>query len=396
MARFAARFAVLLVVAACAEERPRPDGTPVGGVHAAGILDPSSDAFHGREVARRGWDLRVCASCHGDDAAGGAARVPCATCHEGGATACATCHQEGPETGAHREHRAAGAACAECHTVPARWDDPGHVLDDLPPAEVAFGALANATPAPADRAGPPRFIEGRCENVYCHGDALHAGGGQALRPRWEEPAPTGGCDRCHGAPPPSHAPGAPIVRCESCHPEAPHLDGAVQIGRAPGCGGCHGGAASAAPPKDLLGNAFTTAIGVGAHQAHLQAPARLRGPIACETCHRVPAQLLDAGHLDSPPPAEVAVGLGWDRAAASCATAWCHGPAAPVWTETGGASCGTCHGVPPATASHTPGLPITACAACHPRTIDPAGAIRIFDGPNGPTSEHIDGDLDLL
>jgi predicted CxxxxCH...CXXCH cytochrome family protein len=387
-------LAVLAGAAACAEERPRPDGTPVGRVHPAGILDPASEAFHGREVARRGWDLRVCARCHGDDFAGGLAGASCTTCHggEGGPGACATCHRDGPVTGAHRVHRDAGAGCAECHVVPARWDDPGHVIGDPAPAEVTFGALAGATLAPADRAGPPRFAGGRCENVYCHGDVLHAGGGLAPRPRWDEPGPAGGCDRCHAAPPPSHA----QDRCESCHPAGRHLDGALQIGRAPGCGGCHGGAASAAPPADLLGQTATTAIGVGAHQAHLQAPSRLRGPIACETCHRVPAQLLDAGHLDSPPPAEVAAGLGWERGAARCATAWCHGPAAPVWTESGGASCGTCHGVPPATASHLPGMPLTACAACHPRTIDAAGAIRIFDGPTGPTSEHIDGDVDLL
>src|SRR5262249_13772642 len=154
---------------------------------------------------------------------------------------------------------------------------------------------------PADRDGPPAYDAGTCRNVYCHGDALHAAGGAAPQPRWSDPI-TGGCDRCHGAPPPSHA----QDRCAACHPaDAPHVDGAVQLGG--GCTGCHGSGASAAPPRDLAGNLYTTAIGVGAHQVHLAAPSRLRGPIACETCHRVPASLLDPGHLDSPPPAEVAV-----------------------------------------------------------------------------------------
>ena len=388
-------IALAAAAAACAEERTLPAGEPTGRVHPPGILEPSSDAFHGRELARRGWDLGLCAKCHGDDFTGGASGISCRACHRGGPDACGTCHRGDNETPVHRAHRAGGVVCAECHAVPARWDAPGHVLGDPPPAEVALGARAAQTLAPADRAGPPRYADGRCENVYCHGDVLHRGGGLATRPRWDDPPVTGRCDRCHGAPPPSHAPGDP-VRCESCHPAAPHLDGAVQIGRAPGCSGCHGGAASPAPPTDLSGNEFTTAIGVGAHQAHLGAPARLRGPVACDACHRVPAQLLDAGHLDSPPPAEVAAALGWDRGAATCATAWCHGPARPVWTAGTGAACGTCHGVPPATPSHTPGAPLTSCAACHPRTMDPTGAILIYPGPAGPTSEHIDGDVDLL
>ncbi|HSK01607.1 MAG TPA: CxxxxCH/CxxCH domain-containing protein [Kofleriaceae bacterium] len=400
MTRRLAALAVMAIVAAsagaCAEERPRPDGLPTGRIHPPGILEPASDAFHGRELARRGWDLALCAKCHGEDFAGGASKISCLECHAEGPDACATCHRADTETAAHRVHREASVGCAECHAVPARWDAPGHVLHDEPPAEVAFGALAARTLTPADRAGPPSYTDGRCDNVYCHGDVLRAGGGLAPRPRWDDPPAPGGCDRCHGAPPPSHAPGDPIVRCASCHPAAPHLDGELQIGRAPGCSGCHGGPASAAPPTDLLGNEVTTAIGVGAHQAHLGAPSGLRGPIPCATCHLVPGGLLDAGHLDSPPPAEVAAELGWDRGAARCATAWCHGPAQPVWTSGAGAACGTCHGVPPATASHPTDAPITSCATCHPRTIDPAGAILIFPGPMGPTSEHIDGDVDLL
>jgi predicted CxxxxCH...CXXCH cytochrome family protein len=383
---------VLVAASACAAERTRPDGEPSTGIHPPGILDLASDDFHGRELERRGWDLGICAMCHGDDFAGGTAKSSCNGCHREGPAACATCHRDGPTTGAHVAHRA-GTACGECHVAPDRWDAEGHVrrdgMSDVPPAEVVFGGRAALTIDPADRAGPPEYSDGRCTNVYCHGDALHAGGGLAPRPRWDDPTPPGGCDRCHAAPPPSHA----QDRCETCHPgAAPHIDGVVQIGRTAGCDGCHGSAASPAPPVDLAGNTFTTAIGVGAHQAHLQAPSRLRGPIACATCHRVPTQIVETDHLDSVAPAEVTATLGWDRGAARCSSAWCHGPAQPVWTETGGASCGTCHGVPPATASHAPDLPITSCAGCHPRTIDASGTILI----NAGASEHIDGDVDLL
>lgn len=385
--------------AACAEERAWPEPQPTGLLHPPGILEPTSETFHGRELARRGWDLALCARCHGDDFAGGTSGRSCRTCHPAGPDACATCHRDDNETAVHRAHRQGGVGCGECHTVPARWDAPGHVLGDAPPAEVTLGARAAQTLSPADRAGPPSYVDGRCENVYCHGDVLHTGGGRATRPRWDDPVVPGGpapCDSCHGAPPPSHAQG-PGVRCETCHPAAPHLDGAVQIGRAPGCSGCHGGAASSAPPTDLSGNTFTTAIGVGAHQAHLTAPGGLRGPMPCDACHRVPATLLEPGHIDSLPPAEVAADLGWDRAAGRCATAWCHGGApSPVWTASAPAACGTCHGVPPTTPSHTPGAPLSTCGACHPRTIDPTGSIIITPGPTGPTSEHIDGDVDLL
>ena len=366
-------------------------------IHPPGLLDPASSEFHGKEVERQKWDLKVCAKCHGDDFSGGKAKRACTTCHQGGPTACATCHQAGPRTGAHVIHREVGKlACGECHLVPASWDAEGHIFRngavDPPPAEVTFGARAALTLAPADRKGPPTFADGTCTNGYCHGDALHAGGGTTPTPRWDDPAPAGSCNRCHGAPPPSHAQTA----CASCHPaNAPHIDGIVQIGRTSGCDGCHGSAASPAPPNDLAGNTYTTAIGVGAHQAHLQAPSGLRGPIACATCHQVPATITSPGHIDSPLPAEVTPGLGWDRTAGTCATSGCHGPARPVWTTTGAVTCGSCHGIPPATASHTANMPLTSCATCHPLTVTAAGSIIVTPGPNGATSHHMDGVVDV-
>ncbi|MDQ3367965.1 MAG: CxxxxCH/CxxCH domain-containing protein [Myxococcota bacterium] len=381
---------------ACAAERARPDSEPTTGIHPAGIGDVTSADFHGRELARRGSDLALCATCHGADFSGGAAQVSCNECHAGGPGACATCHGDGPTSGAHDVHRIDGAlACAECHVVPATWDAEGHVRRDgrvdAAPAEITFGARAAVTLAAADRAGPPAYVDGGCSNVYCHGDVLRAGGGLDPRPRWDAVI-VGGCDRCHGAPPPSHA----AAECASCHPaSAPHVDGVVQIGRTAGCDGCHGRAGDPAPPTDLAGNEFTTALGVGAHQAHLVGPSFLRGPIACATCHLVPASTNAPGHIDSALPAEVTASLGWERATATCGTAWCHGPALPVWTLADQDSCGSCHGVPPSTPSHTPGMPLASCTTCHPRSIDAAGNFLFTSGPTGPVSEHIDGDVDL-
>jgi predicted CxxxxCH...CXXCH cytochrome family protein len=385
---------VAIAAIGCASERARLDGGS-SGVHPPGILDETSESFHGRELARRGWDLAICAGCHGDDFSGGAAKATCNTCHEGGPTACGTCHDDQPMTGAHASHAAANVACAECHAVPASWDTEGHVrrdgAADLPPAELTFGVRAGLTIDPADRHGPPQLVDGACANVYCHGDALHAGGGTAPRPRWDA-TPTGGCTSCHAAPPPSHAQST----CATCHPAAaPHIDGAVQIGRTSGCDGCHGRAGDPAPPFDLAGNEFTTALGVGAHQAHLLGPSRLRGPVACATCHVVPASTTSAGHLDSALPAEVMPALGWDRIAGSCGTAWCHGTAAPRWTLAGEASCGSCHGVPPATPSHATATTLASCATCHASSIDASGNFLFTMGPQGPVSEHIDGSIDV-
>ena len=382
---------IIMLVAACAEERTRPDGGESGArVHPSGILDPASDAFHGKELARRNWSFATCARCHGDDFAGGAAKASCLSCHADGPTACTTCHADGPTTGAHGLHRGS-ATCEDCHRVPASWDAPGHIVDDSAPAEVTFGARAGTTIDPADRAGPPAYAAGQCTNVYCHGDALPFPTASS-QPRWDA-APIGGCNRCHGAPPPDHAQDV----CATCHPaSAPHIDGAIQVGRTTGCSGCHGDATSPAPPADRAGNTLTTALGVGAHRAHLTVPTGLRGPIACATCHLVPATVGAAGHIDSALPAEVEASLGWDRDAQTCASAWCHGPSRPRWTETGTVACGTCHGSPPAAAPHTPAMPLTQCASCHPRTMTPAGTLILAPGPNGPTSEHMDGDVDLL
>jgi predicted CxxxxCH...CXXCH cytochrome family protein len=389
-----------LALGGCSDERSRPDAGPtVVSVHPAGILDPASDAFHGRDLRRRNWDFSVCARCHGDDFTGGAAQVSCLSCHTGGPTACTTCHGAGPTSNAHVVHRdVADLACSECHIVPARWDDEGHILSKgvaiTGPANVTFGTRAGFTADPDDRKGPPTWQDGRCSNVYCHGDALHAAGGVAPEPRWDDPSPAGACNRCHGAPPPNHA----QSRCETCHPSsAPHIDGIVQVGSG-GCSGCHGDATSPAPPNDLSGNRLTTAIGVGAHRVHLDVPSRLRGPIACSACHLVPAQVGDPGHIDSQAPAEVNASLGWDRTAQTCETALCHIAARPVWTQIGGATCGSCHGVPPATPAHRGvASSITSCVTCHPQTVDATGTILLTAGPGATvTSKHINGVVDVF
>jgi predicted CxxxxCH...CXXCH cytochrome family protein len=366
----------LLAAAACSAERPRSgqDAT----VHAPGILDPASDGFHGKVLASQGWDVAGCEQCH--DASKVGAPPACDTCHADSPAGCTSCHGQPPATGAHAAHVAKGYACATCHPVPSHWRDPGHLASQ---AILAF----------APSAGPSATFDGaRCQNVACHGAGFTDAAATNTTPAWDGGPSQAACGTCHGAPPSSHGGG---YACATCHPaDAPHVDGVVQVGRTSGCDGCHGSAASPAPPVDLAGDTLITAIGVGAHQAHLNVPSGLRGPISCDTCHAVPAAIDSAGHIDSGPPAEVNAAIGWDRASVTCAT-WCHEDARPIWTKTGGATCGSCHGLPPADNMHLPTFQLTDCHTCHPGSVDANGFPIVTDGPNGPTSEHINGHVDL-
>jgi predicted CxxxxCH...CXXCH cytochrome family protein len=466
-------LATLLSVglSACTKVRPIDgDGDGDGGsgrrdgrslIHRGGILDPASADFHGRLLRDQKYAFGVCQGCHGDDFAGGRSGVSCVSCHAQGPTACTTCHGAIQKNGSHGRHLGQGPLaktfrCDECHRVPAVYTDVGHILLadgslDPPPAEVILGATAALTPPGSTRAGAPAWDPAAqsCSNVYCHGAVLGDDAAGNIRPIWSA-AGTGqaDCGSCHGLPP-NHG-GANLTdgRCAACHSSvvaadrtiiAPdkHIDGQIQLGDpAAGCAGCHGSAASAAPPRDLAGQTAPSAPGVGAHQAHLTASARLRGPIACGECHRVPSDVTSAGHFvghaagagdDPVPGAEVfpadaqgqaAVGVlastggaapRWDRAAGTCSSVYCHGGGttlgadttagvdrAPRWTAGGGLTCGAaCHGLPPAFAPHLATMTRTDCASCHPRTVDPSGVV-IISGANGAeTSAHMNGVLDV-
>jgi hypothetical protein len=109
---------VIALLAGCAEERERTTA-PSTGVHPTGWIDPNSDAFHGKDIERRGWNFALCQSCHGDDFAGTSGAPSCLGCHAKGPTACDTCHGVPPMTGAHAAHAVLGLSCAECHAVPS-------------------------------------------------------------------------------------------------------------------------------------------------------------------------------------------------------------------------------------------------------------------------------------
>src|SRR5262249_30719209 len=135
-----------------------------------------------------------CVTCHAAviDASGAfvdAAKHVDGVVELGKGEGCASCHGQPPATGAHRahvqaeHHIAAPVPCAECHTVPASIDAPGH-LDR--PAQVVMASAGGRTSA-WDAAS------GTCGNVYCHG---------AIDPSWSWGSEAIGCGTCHSAPPP--------------------------------------------------------------------------------------------------------------------------------------------------------------------------------------------------
>jgi len=422
----------LVAVAACANDRAVPRCEDCGtGVHKIGILDPRSENFHGKELERRNWDFALCRSCHGANFEGKAQAPSCLSCHRNGPTACDTCHGYPPTTGAHTVHVVSQQlACTECHTVPATWDAPGHILtaDGVaipPPAQVTFGALANHDVVPPRRTTPAAYdpTTHRCSSVYCHGAVLGDPASSNTEPEWTAGATAGACGTCHGRPPTSHAQN----ECVVCHSKtvatdgtlsSHHVDGVIDVGDGSGtCTGCHGSGTQPAPPRGLHGEQFTTSLAVGAHRAHLEA-SHLRGPIACSECHPVPTAVGDPGHIDSTLPADVVFGTFaktdgatpvWDRNAATCSNVYCHGGgthllaepsagklAAPIWTANTGSSiyCGACHGIPPTDAFHQPTLQLTDCITCHP-SVDAFGNIVLTGGPGALTSEHMNGVVDF-
>lgn len=357
---------VAFLLGACDDE-PQP-----APAHPAGWLDEDSPEFHGAWLRANGDPLDDCERCH--TAYDGCDAFSCHT-EPRGPEWCGTCHggedDPRPATGAHAKHE---ALCATCHPVPDTVTSAPH-LDGA--ADVAFTGLA--LPGAWDA------TSGRCAGTYCHG---------ASSPDWNGLEDLG-CDGCHAAPPASHDRFARVAAedsaCADCHPAPPdarHLDGVFDLAVAD-CGACHGAGPDGLPPPALDGATEPTARGVGAHVRHGDATLsdRIGRAVHCATCHVVPTNPLDEGHLDEEAPADVTL-VGWDAATSSCVVA-CHFDRAPgpSWTDASGAAraCDACHAFPPlvtrAGGAHFPSEPtLAACQGCH--LYEPA--------------EHVDGDVDYV
>ena len=363
-------------------------GSPAfqGTAHPPGIIDPRSDAFHGKLLRDARWvpmlDAKspdACGRCHEGAPSGRPDKVVftapgatnCRTCHTepNGPLGCTTCHGDGTRAapprdpcffpadaaraGAHVAHvepgpnHSVGLQCTTCHATPSP-DVPGNILT---------GAHANGT---VEVAFDPKVVtsgtfdpQTKSCTVSCH-----KRGGTRPIVAWKEQGPLD-CNSCHTAPPKPHYTGK---ACSFCHHEANatgtaltpgplHMNGRVDLGDGSGkCGACHGKGDDPYPS-------------VGAHPAH-QNPTTTTS-VVCASCHKVPVDIHDPGHMNGT--VDIAFsGHALDRGAnpnwngTTCAFVGCHGqglaaipPVQPVWLDPKTGKCGACHGIPP-TSLHTP------------------------------------------
>jgi predicted CxxxxCH...CXXCH cytochrome family protein len=183
--------------------------------------------------------LGPCTACHAEPDATATALRPGPLHLNGrvdlgdGSGACTACHgraggaEPWPATGSHAAHQAprggAPVACADCHAVPARVDDPVHFATG-PRAAVRLGGRASA------RGATPGYdpTTGTCTNVACHGVGLL--GARAEPPRWGDTSGAAArCGQCHGVPPPAPHPARADCAAAFCHggEVAPTPDGPV-------------------------------------------------------------------------------------------------------------------------------------------------------------------------
>jgi len=133
------------------------------------------------------------------------------------------------------------------------------------------------------------------------------------------------CQSCHDA---NYTGGITGVSCLTCHTQETGPEA---------CNTCHGDfedPSIIAPPEDTNKNISSIFIGVGAHVTHL-INNDLGSQIECTTCHKVPQNYFDAGHTDSPLPAEIlfnnlainnlGVNAFYDHPSATCSEVYCHG-----------------------------------------------------------------------
>ena len=208
-----------------------PNCHPSIGVHLAGIVDTTSQNFHGNFIKDHEWDMRPCKSCHGEMYSGGLVSPSCNDCHVyiNGPENCTTCH--GSKTsnappkdlngnystsdrgvGAHQAHLKENnfgryLTCTECHVVPGATYVQGHIDGDNRAEVLMNKVLANlVTNDPSTTQydssltlftpSPNYNLETlTCSNTYCHG--YFKNGNLDNSPIWNNSS-TAACGTCHG------------------------------------------------------------------------------------------------------------------------------------------------------------------------------------------------------
>ena len=232
------KFRLLLILVAILFNACSELDTDYQPISAKTTVHPSgfrSGAQHGKAIRENNWDMVECKKCHGADYAGGISMVTCNRCHRNTPEACNICHggsanaappqavsESATAIGAHQPHLlgsniSAGIQCSECHIVPAKYDDPGHI-DNLNTLKVHFnGSFANtitagknSSPITANFINNGQDIE--CANTYCHGNFTN---GNNYTPKWTKGSDEAACGSCHSLAPP--LPHPQVMACFACH-----------------------------------------------------------------------------------------------------------------------------------------------------------------------------------
>ncbi len=259
-----------------------------------------------------------------------------------------------------------------------------------------------------DSIPPAPILSTHDEGILDH-DSPDFHGNLVRQSNWDLKA----CQSCHDA---NYSGGITDASCLSCHtqPTGPEA-----------CNTCHGDFDDPniiAPPRDTNDNSSTDSVGVGAHIHHLY-HSKLGLKIECSTCHEVPQDYLDAGHTDSPLPAEVifsplaihniADNPVFDNSSATCSNTYCHGNweflkdsssnqfaytsdkmvgnnLSMIWNQVDGSQifCGSCHDLPPQ--GHVPQT-LDTCGGCHSGIVDSEG--KIVDSLS---YKHINGEINVF
>ncbi|MFZ0390112.1 MAG: CxxxxCH/CxxCH domain-containing protein [Calditrichia bacterium] len=380
---------------------------------------------HGQLVLNGELSQESCKSCHGEQFGGGTAGVACGECHyyphtgpwlnpkaEGfhgkvakqkGLDECTPCH------GANFMRDDEVTSCYDCHTFPhlPGWMNlesenfHGDVVQEMGKEECQG---CHGTDFQGGSAGVSCY---QC-HTYPHPEFFKGGTVHGTFIKEELDWNLTACKECHGV---EFEGGLVYVGlgCRECHtqPAGPEA-----------CNTCHGdfyNPAQIAPPQDLSNNFQTSALGVGAHQAHTM-QAKVSNTLNCTTCHPAVDRFSDPSHIDGTPPADIefsslAAGAVWNHDQATCSDVYCHGsfsfeksasgnpwayadsvitgnPEPVNWTQVDGlGQCGSCHGLPPAGHINN-NFTINSCANCHGSVVNASGIIIDKD-------KHINGQVDL-
>lgn len=241
----------------CSDLKENINQPAVLGIHAEGINNPNSDAFHGKIIAGNNYRLVECQQCHTANysgaSIGGNNISSCLTCHSqsNGPEACNTCHGDFadstmispptalngsiettyPGVGAHVKHLfnnnlGSSIPCSTCHSVPQSFLAAGHLGNDNK-AEIIFNLLSvnqGVTPA-------YDFANNTCSNSYCHGNFTFYRDSSAFQfaytgetmvgnnqmVKWNKVDGTQApCGSCHNLPPVGHI-ASTLTTCVNCH-----------------------------------------------------------------------------------------------------------------------------------------------------------------------------------